>query len=97
VPAGAIETFGKANTNTREEAVALSEWAERDAASVFVIPSEPFMTRRVQRIFCQEFSGRPVTIEVQPFDPPGYSRERWWKTEGGSSAFQNEILKYLYY
>jgi uncharacterized SAM-binding protein YcdF (DUF218 family) len=97
VPAGAIETFGKANTNTREEAVGLREWAERNAASVFVIPSEPFMTRRVQWIFRREFSGRRVTIEVQPFDPPGYSPEEWWKTEQGSIAFQNEILKYLYY
>ena len=75
VPANAIETFGKANTNTREEAVALREWAERNAASVFVIPSEPFMARRVQWIFRREFSGMPATIEVQPFDPPGYSLE----------------------
>ena len=97
VPTSAIEAFGKANTNTREEAVALREWAERNAASVFVIPSEPFMARRVQWIFRREFSDRPVTIEVQPFDPPGYSREGWWKTEQGSMAFQNEILKYLYY
>jgi uncharacterized SAM-binding protein YcdF (DUF218 family) len=97
VPASAIEAFGKANTNTREEAVALREWAERNAASVFVIPIEPFMTRRVQWIFRREFSGRPVTIEVQPFDTPDYSHEGWWKTEKGSMAFQNEVLKYLYY
>ena len=97
VPASAIEAFGNANTNTREEAVALREWAERNAASVFVIPSEPFTARRVQWIFRREFSDRPVTIEVQPFDPPGYSSKGWWKTEQGSMAFQNEILKYLYY
>jgi uncharacterized SAM-binding protein YcdF (DUF218 family) len=97
VPTSAIEAFGKANANTREEAVALREWAERNAASVFVIPSEPFMTRRVQWIFRREFSGRPVTIKVRPFDPPGFSLERWWKTEQGSNALQNEILKYLYY
>ena len=30
-------------------------------------------------------------------DPPGFSLERWWKTEQGSNALQNEILKYLYY
>jgi len=97
VPAGAMEAFGKAATNTREEAVALREWAEQNAASVFVIPSEPFSARRVQWIFRREFSGRPVTIEVQPFDPPGYSRQEWWRTEQKSIAFRNEILKYLYY
>jgi len=97
VPATAIELFGIANTNTREEAVALRGWAERNAASVFLVPSEPFMSRRVQWIFHREFSGRPVTIDVQAFDAPGYSREGWWKTEQGSIALQNEILKYLYY
>jgi uncharacterized SAM-binding protein YcdF (DUF218 family) len=99
VPTSAIEAFGKANTNTstREEAVALREWAERNAASVFVIPSEPFMARRVQWIFRREFSDRPVTIQVHPFNPSGYLPEGWWKTEQGSTAFQTEILKYLYY
>jgi uncharacterized SAM-binding protein YcdF (DUF218 family) len=97
VPASAIEAFGEANTNTREEAVALRQWAERNAASVFIIPSEPFMARRVRWIFRREFSGRPVTIEVQPFDAPDYSHQGWWKMDQGSIIFQNEILKYVYY
>jgi uncharacterized SAM-binding protein YcdF (DUF218 family) len=97
VPASAIESFGKAATNTREEALALREWAEQNSASVFVIPSEPFSTRRVQWIFRRALSGKPVTIEVQPLDPRDYSVERWWKTEQGPIAFQTEILKYLYY
>jgi uncharacterized SAM-binding protein YcdF (DUF218 family) len=97
VPVSAIEAFGNGATNTREEAVALREWAERNAASSFVIPSEPLFARRVQWIFRREFSGRPVTIEVQPFDASDYFREGWWKTEQNWIAFQNEILKYLYY
>jgi uncharacterized SAM-binding protein YcdF (DUF218 family) len=97
VPASAIGAFGEANTNTREEAVALREWAKRNAASIFIIPSEPFMARRVRWTFRREFSGRPVTIGVQPFEAPNYSHEEWWKTEQGSITFQNEILKYVYY
>ena len=92
----AIQAFGKTQKSTREEAIALREWAEQNAASVFVIPSEPFMARRVQWIFRREFSGRPDTIGVQAFDAPGYSREGWWKSEQGSIVF-NEILKYVYY
>jgi uncharacterized SAM-binding protein YcdF (DUF218 family) len=42
VPAGVIETFGTANRNTRDEAVALREWSERNAASSFIIPTEIF-------------------------------------------------------
>jgi DUF218 domain-containing protein len=97
VPPGAIERFGTANTNTRDEAVALREWAERNAASAFIIPSEIFSARRVRWIFHRELSGNAVTIEVPSFVPPGYTRGEWWKTEQGLIAFQNELLKYIYY
>jgi uncharacterized SAM-binding protein YcdF (DUF218 family) len=97
VPASAIEMFGKANANTREEAVALREWAERNAASVFIIPAEIFTARRVQWIFRREFSGSSVTIKVALVEPWQYTREEWWKSEVGLTAFQDEILKYTYY
>src|SRR5262249_24616291 len=97
VPAGAIEKFGTASKNTRDEAVALRVWAERNAASVFIIPSEIFPARRVRWIFHREFFGTAVSIEVPSFDPPGYTRLDWWKTEKGLLAFQNEFLKYVYY
>jgi uncharacterized SAM-binding protein YcdF (DUF218 family) len=97
VPAGVIETFGTANRNTRDEASALREWADRNAASVFIIPSEIFSARRVGWIFRREFFGTAVSIEVPSFEPPGYSRGDWWKTEQGLIAFQNEFLKYIYY
>ena len=97
IPAGVIETFGTANKNTREEAVALREWAERNAASVFIIPTEVFPARRVRWIFRREFSGTTVSIEVPSIEPPDYTRRDWWKTEHGLVAFQNEVLKYIYY
>jgi uncharacterized SAM-binding protein YcdF (DUF218 family) len=97
VPAGLIETFGTANKNTRDEAVALREWSERNAASVFIIPTEIFPARRVRWIFCHEFFGTAVSIEVPSFEPPDYTRQDWWKTEQGLIAFQNEVLKYIYY
>jgi uncharacterized SAM-binding protein YcdF (DUF218 family) len=97
VPAGVIETFGTANKNTRDEAVALREWSERNAASVFIIPTEIFPARRVRWIFRREFFGTTVSIEVPSFEPPAYTRRDWWKTEHGLVAFQNEFLKHIYY
>jgi uncharacterized SAM-binding protein YcdF (DUF218 family) len=97
VPAGAIEKFGIASTNTRDEAVALREWAERNAASVFIIPSEIFSARRVRWIFRRQFSGTAVSIEVPSFEPLDYARWNWWKTEKGLVAFRTEFLKYMYY
>jgi uncharacterized SAM-binding protein YcdF (DUF218 family) len=96
VQPGAIETFGTANTNTRDEAVALKQWAERNAASAFIIPTEIFSARRVRWIFHREFSGRSVRIEVPSFEQAGYTHGEWWKTEEGVIAFQNELLKYIY-
>ena len=97
VPADAIETFGTANKNTRDEAVALREWTKRNAASAFIIPSEIFSARRVRWIFCREFLGTAVSIEVPSIEPPHYTPSNWWKRERGLIAFQNEVLKYVYY
>ena len=97
VPAAAIETFGTASANTRDEAVALRQWAERNAASVFIIPAEIFGARRVRWILHREFRGTLVDLTVPAFEPPEYSRQDWWKSENGLIAFQNEILKYAYY
>jgi uncharacterized SAM-binding protein YcdF (DUF218 family) len=98
IPDSAIETFGNANKNTREEAVALKSWAGRNTASVFIIPTEIFPARRVSWMFRREFSGTGVRIEVPSFDPARlYTRADWWKTEDGVISFQNEILKYIYY
>ena len=97
VPASAIEIFGNANKNTREEALAVREWAERNGALNLIIPTEDFTTRRVRWIFRREFAGLASRIEVQEFEPSQYSTEEWWKTEQGLIAFQNEVLKYIYY
>ena len=97
VPATAIETFGIANKNTKDEAMALRAWAERHHPSALIIPTEIFAARRVRWMFNREFSEQPVQIEVASFDPPNYARTNWWQNEYGIIAFQNEILKYIYY
>jgi DUF218 domain len=97
VPASAIDTFGTANKNTKDEALALHAWAERHHASTIIIPVEIFAARRVRWMFDREFSGQLVQIAVQSFDPPNYARTSWWQNEYGLIAFQNEILKYIYY
>jgi uncharacterized SAM-binding protein YcdF (DUF218 family) len=95
VPADAIETFGTMNRNTIEEAIALSEWADRNNASSFIIPTEIFSARRVQYIFRRELATE--RLEVLSLDPLLYNKDDWWKTDAGLIAFQNEILKYIYY
>lgn len=98
VPATAIETFGNANKNTWEEAVALKGWAERNVASVLIVPTDAFSARRVRWAFRRELVGTGVRIEVPSFDPSnGYACAEWSKTEIGVITFRNEVFKYFYY
>jgi uncharacterized SAM-binding protein YcdF (DUF218 family) len=97
VPDAAIGMFGQANGSTKDEAVALRDWTDRNGASRIIIPTEIFAARRVRWIFDREFAGSSVRIEIPAFEPPDYSRAEWWKTSAGMIAFQNEIMKYLYY
>ena len=97
VPATAIETFGTANKNTKDEAAALRAWAMRHHPSALIIPMDIFAARRVRWIFDREFSEQPIRIEVPSYAPPDYSATNWWHSDSAIVAFQNEILKYIYY
>ena len=97
VPDTAIEMFGQANRSTKDEASALRNWADQHHVSRITIPTEIFAARRVRWIFNREFAGSSVQFEVPSFEPREYTRAEWWKTEAGMNAFQNEIMKYLYY
>jgi uncharacterized SAM-binding protein YcdF (DUF218 family) len=97
VPERAIETFGQANESTTDEAVTLREWAERHGASSIIIPTEIFAAGRVRWIFDREFTGTGIRIHLLSLEPPEYTQREWWKTPGGLLAFQNEVIKYIYY
>jgi uncharacterized SAM-binding protein YcdF (DUF218 family) len=97
VPENAIETFGQTNESTRDEALALRGWAERHGAKSIIIPTEVFTARRVRWIFNREFAERGISIQVLSVEPPEYRRTEWWKTDLGLIAFQNEVIKYIYY
>jgi uncharacterized SAM-binding protein YcdF (DUF218 family) len=97
VPDTAIEMFGQANRSTKDEASALRYWADEHHVSRFIVPTEIFAARRVRWIFDREFAGSTVQIEIPSFEPPDYTSAEWWKTDAGMIAFQNEIMKYLYY
>jgi hypothetical protein len=97
VPAGAIETFGTENTNTKDEAFALSAWAVVHHPAALIIPMDIFGARRVRWIFDRAFSGQQVRIEVPSYDSPDYSTKNWWHDDKAIVAFQNEVIKYLYY
>jgi uncharacterized SAM-binding protein YcdF (DUF218 family) len=66
VPDAAIEMFGTENRNTEDEVLALKGWAEHNAASVLIVPSEIFAARRVRWIFNREFHGKVSVSRSHP-------------------------------
>jgi hypothetical protein len=97
VPESAIGIFGKASQNTRDEALALRDWAEQNAVSVLIVPTEGFSARRVRWILYRTFIGKNIHIEVPSFESPQYIHSEWWRNERGVIDFQNEVMKYIYY
>jgi hypothetical protein len=96
VPATAIETFGDAVTDSYAEAKALHQWALRSGARRILVPTDIFAARRLRwtlrRVFADD-----ATILVPAIDTLDYQRHGWWTNEYGVIAFQNEVIKYLYY
>jgi uncharacterized SAM-binding protein YcdF (DUF218 family) len=93
VPETDIEFFGIAVLNTHDEARALRDWAIRNHAGSVIVPTEAFSSRRVRWTLTQALAGTGTSVQIQSLDYPA----GWWKADKGLIAFQNEIIKYLYY
>ncbi|HWD58329.1 MAG TPA: YdcF family protein [Stellaceae bacterium] len=96
VPASAIEVFGANLKNTRQEALALHDWARQEGVHSIIVPTESFVTRRLRWILHRVF-GDDGDVRVIELNAADYGADNWWKTDAGIIAFQNEVLKYIYY
>src|SRR5207247_11414936 len=83
--------------NTYDEAVALREWIEESKSKGVLIPTDLFHTRRVRWVFRTVLEGTGVDVRVIAVEPPGYNATDWWQHHEGLIAFQNAIIKHLYY
>jgi len=97
VPETDIETIGNALSSTFEEGQSLREWAIRSHARSIIAPTEAFSSRRVRWTLTQALAGTGASVQIQMLDYPDDSYVTWWKTDKGLIAFQNEVMKYLYY
>jgi uncharacterized SAM-binding protein YcdF (DUF218 family) len=96
IPESAIETFGAGSLNTHDEAFALRAWAEAAGAHSIIVPTEIFSARRLRWMLHRAFDDS-VRVMVPALDPSEYRRDEWWMNEQAIVAFQNEVLKYVYY
>jgi uncharacterized SAM-binding protein YcdF (DUF218 family) len=97
VPETAMMAIGHGVGSTYDESRAVREWAERSGAKSIIIPTDPFHTRRVHWVFSEQLRDAKTETHVVAINPVRYRTEAWWRQEEGVIAFQNEVVKYLYY
>ena len=97
VPAAALQIVGTNVNSTRDEALALKTWVTEHNAHSLIIPTDMFHTRRVRWIFSKALRNTGTEVHVTAIAPPCYENTNWWKHEEGLIAFQNEVVKSLYY
>jgi len=97
VPETAMTMIGTNVASTYDESRAVRAWVEKTGAKTIIIPTDPFHTRRVRWIFSKELRDTKTEIHVVPVNPSRYRADNWWRHEEGVTAFQNEIIKYIYY
>ena len=91
-----IEVFGDSLATTHDECLALRHWADRNGGRRFIVPTEIFSARRVRWMLLRAL-GDGFTVAVPALEPVDYRRDHWWRDSAGVMAFQNEIIKYVYY
>ena len=97
VPDTAMTVIGTNVASTYDESRAVRAWIEKSGAKTIIIPTDPFHTRRVRWIFGRELRGTKTEIHVIAINPVRYRAKDWWRHEEGVIAFQNEVIKYIFY
>ncbi len=97
VPASVVFSYGDGVANTREEAVAVRDWATAHDVHSIIIPTDYFPTRRTRWIFRRTLRDSGVTVHVEAIAPPAYNLDDWWRREEGMIAFPVEVMKMIFY
>ena len=97
VPASAIVVIPSTVTSTYEEAIAVRDWARTNGIKRVIIPTEIFPSRRTRWVFRKKLGQAGIRVEVEALAVRAYTEKNWWQHEEGLIAFQNELVKSVYY
>ena len=96
VPSNKIKLI-KEGTSTQEESEIILEYALENQLQELVVISSKFHTRRVKQVFVNKFEKEGVTVLIQGASSSSFDEMKWWESEYGLIAINNEYLKQLYY
>ena len=84
-------------TSTMEEAEAILEYCERHGHKKIMIISNKFHLRRIHWVFRSMFKEKGIDIVLRGASSSRYDEYRWWQSEEGLIATNNEYMKLGYY
>lgn len=97
VPEKSVFLVGHEITCLHEEFTALRDWAQSNHVQRVLLPTDPFVTRRVEWLGRRLLQPAGVLARVVPVDVPDYTVAEWWRKEAGLVAFENEWVLLPYY
>jgi uncharacterized SAM-binding protein YcdF (DUF218 family) len=99
VPESDMVAIGDKVASTYDESRAVRAWVEKSGAKTLIIPDDLFHTRRVRWLFRKQLKGTGARALVSAVAPAldQYEATNWWQHEEGLIAFQNEVVKLMYY
>jgi uncharacterized SAM-binding protein YcdF (DUF218 family) len=97
VPETAMVAVGDGVASTYDESRAVRAWLTTNSAKTILITTDLSHTRRARWIFRKELNGAGVQVHVHAVAPWEYGTTNWWRHEDGVIAFQNELVKFIYY
>jgi uncharacterized SAM-binding protein YcdF (DUF218 family) len=92
VPESAIDFLPGQSSNTRDEAVALSDYLGSRDLKIIVITS-PYVVRRASIIFAHRFAKSQVHVVATPYEAFDW---RWWESPSSARAVVLEVVKSLH-
>lgn len=96
VPDSAIEVL-KEGTSTLEESDAILKYCLEKKINQIEIVSSKFHTRRVRSVFKDKFAEKNIEVKIIGASAVGYEENKWWESEYGLLALNNEFVKLFYY
>src|SRR5690606_18354853 len=99
VPSDAVVTIRSSVASTWDEVLATRDWCRANQIRSLAVVTDPFPSRRVQWAYRRGFRQADLDTEIHiiPIALPRYRADNWWQDEAGLIAFQNEVIKLLYY
>jgi uncharacterized SAM-binding protein YcdF (DUF218 family) len=97
VPTNSILIAPETVNSTYEESLVVRDWARTNAVHRVIIVTDVFHTRRAGWVFRKQLQPLGIRVEVDAMPVREYSVTNWWQHDQGIVAFQNEVLKYVYY